>query len=280
MSLLKVIDHSVTKEEFELIENLEFGMLVTSPQPATFELAKYYETEEYISHTDTKRNLFEKVYHLVREYAIKNKVALLNKEQTKGSLLDVGCGTGDFLNAAKNNGWKVTGIEPNEKARVIANTKTDNKVFDTLKLESLPTESFDVISLWHVFEHLPELENHIQVFKKLLKPNGSLIIAVPNHKSFDAKYYKEFWAAYDVPRHLWHFSQNSIKRLFDKFQMNVIKTLPMKFDAFYVSLLSEKIKTGKQNPFNAFLIGLRSNLKAKQSSEYSSLIYVLKNVKK
>jgi len=280
MSLLKVIDHSVTKEEFELIENLEFGMLVTSPQPATFELAKYYETEEYISHTDTKRNLFEKVYHLVRKYAIKNKVALLNKEQTKGSLLDVGCGTGDFLNAAKNNGWKVTGIEPNEKARVIANTKTDNKVFDTLKLESLPTESFDVISLWHVFEHLPELENHIQVFKKLLKPNGSLIIAVPNHKSFDAKYYKEFWAAYDVPRHLWHFSQNSIKRLFDKFQMNVIKTLPMKFDAFYVSLLSEKIKTGKQNPFNAFLIGLRSNLKAKQSSEYSSLIYVLKNVKK
>jgi len=280
MSLLKVIDHSVTKEEFELIENLEFGMLVTSPQPATSELAKYYETEEYISHTDTKRNLFEKVYHLVREYAIKNKVALLNKEQTKGSLLDVGCGTGDFLNAAKNNGWKVTGIEPNEKARVIANTKTDNKVFDTLKLESLPTESFDVISLWHVFEHLPELENHIQVFKKLLKPNGSLIIAVPNHKSFDAKYYKEFWAAYDVPRHLWHFSQNSIKRLFDKFQMNVIKTLPMKFDAFYVSLLSEKIKTGKQNPFNAFLIGLRSNLKAKQSSEYSSLIYVLKNVKK
>jgi len=280
MSLLKVIDHSVTKEEFELIENLEFGMLVTSPQPATSELAKYYETEEYISHTDTKRNLFEKVYHLVRKYAIKNKVALLNKEQTKGSLLDVGCGTGDFLNAAKNNGWKVTGIEPNEKARVIANTKTDNKVFDTLKLESLPTESFDVISLWHVFEHLPELENHIQVFKKLLKPNGSLIIAVPNHKSFDAKYYKEFWAAYDVPRHLWHFSQNSIKRLFDKFQMNVIKTLPMKFDAFYVSLLSEKIKTGKQNPFNAFLIGLRSNLKAKQSSEYSSLIYVLKNVKK
>jgi len=254
--------------------------LVTSPQPPISELAKYYETEEYISHTDTKRNLFEKVYHLVREYAIKNKVTLINIEQAKGSLLDVGCGTGDFINAAKNNGWNVTGIEPNEKARALANTKTDNKVFDILKLESLPAESFDIISLWHVFEHLPELENHIQIFKKLLKPNGSLIIAVPNHKSYDANYYKEFWAAYDVPRHLWHFSQNSIKRLFDKFQMNVIKTLPMKFDAFYVSLLSEKIKTGKQNPFNAFLIGLRSNLKAKQSTEYSSLIYVLKNVKK
>jgi len=280
MSFLKVTDHSVSKEKFELIENTEFGFLVTTPLPDISELPKYYETEEYISHTDTKRNLFEKVYHLVREYAIKNKVALINKEQLKGSLLDIGCGTGDFLNAAKSNGWNVTGIEPNEKARTIANTKTVNNVFDITKLESLPAESFDVISLWHVLEHLPELENHIQVFKKLLKPNGSLIIAVPNHKSFDANYYKEFWAAYDVPRHLWHFSQNSIKNIFAKFEMNVIKTLPMKFDAFYVSLLSEKYKTGKQNPFKAFLIGLRSNLKAKQSSEYSSLIYVLKNVKK
>ena len=280
MKKIKVTDHSVSKEKFELIENLEFGMLVTTPQPHTSDLAKYYETEEYISHTDTKRNLFEKVYHLVRTYAIKKKVALLNKEQSKGSLLDIGCGTGDFLAAAKNNGWNVTGIEPNDKARDIANSKTDNSVFNILKLETLPSESFDVISLWHVFEHLPELENHIKVFKKLLKPNGSLIIAVPNHNSFDATYYKEFWAAYDVPRHLWHFSQNSIKNLFGKFQMTLIKTLPMKFDAFYVSLLSEKYKTGKQNPFKAFLVGLRSNIKAKQSSEYSSLIYVLKNVKK
>jgi len=128
-------------------------------------------------------------------------------------------------------------------------------------------------------EHLPNLEEQIQVFKKLLKSNGSLIIAVPNHKSFDANYYADFWAAYDVPRHLWHFSQSSIKNLFRKFQIELNKTIPMKFDSFYVSLLSEKYKTGKQNPFKALWIGFRSNLKAKHTSEYSSLIYVFKNLK-
>lgn len=280
MSLFKVTDHSVSKEKFELIEDNTYGFLVTTPLPDISELAKYYETEEYISHTDTKRNLFEKVYHLVREYAIKNKVALLNKEQAKGRLLDIGCGTGDFLSAAKNNGWSVTGIEPNENARTKANTKTNNNVFDILKLEILPDDSFDVITLWHVLEHLPDLETHVKVFRRLLKPNGTLIIAVPNHKSFDANYYKDFWAAYDVPRHLWHFSQTSIKKLFQNFQIELNKTIPMKFDSFYVSLLSEKYKTGKKNILKAFWIGLRSNLNAKHTSEYSSLIYVLKNLKK
>jgi len=279
MTLFKVTDHSVSKEKFELVKNTKYGFLVTTPLPDISELAKYYETEEYISHTDTKRNLFEKVYHMVREYAIKKKVALINSEQEKGSLLDIGCGTGDFISAAKNNGWSVIGIEPNVAARAKANSKTDDKVFDISKLESLPADSFDVITLWHVLEHLPNLEVHVQVFKKLLKPNGTLIIAVPNHNSFDANYYKEFWAAYDVPRHLWHFSQVSIKKLFGKFQIELNKTIPMKFDSFYVSLLSEKYKTGKQNPFKAFWIGFRSNLKAKHTSEYSSLIYVFKNLK-
>ncbi len=277
MSILKVTDHSVSKENFNLIKNLKYGFLETTPLPDISKLSKYYETEEYISHTDAKRNLFEKVYHSVRNYAIKNKIALINKEQEKGKLLDVGCGTGDFLFAAKNNGWNVTGIEPNQKARSIANKKNNNTVFDNTELKKLKENSFDVITLWHVLEHLPNLENDIQIFKKLLKPKGTLIVAVPNYKSFDATYYKEFWAAYDVPRHLWHFSQNSIKALFKNFNLNLTKTLPMKFDAFYVSLLSEKYKNGKQNIFKGFYIGLRSNLNAKRTSEYSSLIYVFKN---
>tara|TARA_B110001454_G_scaffold216982_1_gene241292 strand:+ start:1884 stop:2720 length:837 start_codon:yes stop_codon:yes gene_type:complete len=277
LELFKIKDHSVSNEYFELKKNSKYGFLETTPLPDVSELVKYYETEEYISHTDSKRNLFEKVYHLVRNYAIKNKITLINKEQTKGQLLDIGCGTGDFLFAAKNNGWKVTGIEPNEKARNIANKKNNNSVFDNSQLNNLKENSFDVITLWHVLEHLPNLENDILIFKKLLKPSGSLIIAVPNYNSFDANYYKEFWAAYDVPRHLWHFSQNSIKSLFNNFNINLTNTLPMKFDAFYVSLLSEKYKSGKKNIFNAFYIGLRSNLKAFRSSEYSSLIYVFKN---
>jgi 2-polyprenyl-3-methyl-5-hydroxy-6-metoxy-1,4-benzoquinol methylase len=279
LKTITVKDHSVSKEVFELHYNSEFDMLETSPLPSPSELSKYYETEDYISHTDTKRNLFEKVYHLVRSYAIKNKISLINSLSDKGTFLDIGCGTGDVLKAAQDNGWKVTGIEPNEKARTIANSKTNNSVFDISELNKLPDHSFDVISLWHVLEHLPNLEEHVSLFKRLLKPNGKLIIAVPNHKSYDASYYKEFWAAYDVPRHLWHFSQNSIKLLFSKFGMTVVKTLPMQFDSFYVSLLSERYKTGNQNFVKAFYIGLRSNLKAKRTSEYSSLIYVLENTK-
>ena len=136
---------------------------------------------------------------------------------------------------------------------------------------------FDVITMWHVLEHVPNLEKYISQLKQLLKPNGRLVIAVPNYKSFDAKYYKEFWAAYDVPRHLWHFSQKAIKDLFEKENMIVEKTIPMKLDSFYVSLLSEKYKNGKSNPVKAFHVGLLSNIKAKRTKEYSSLIYILKN---
>ena len=279
MKTITVQDHSVSKEIFELHYNSELDMLETSPLPAPSELSKYYDTEDYISHTDAKRNLFEKVYHLVRSYAIKNKISLINSLADKGTFLDIGCGTGDVLKAAQDNGWTITGIEPNEKARALANSKTNNSVFDISELNTLPDHSFDVISLWHVLEHLPNLEEHVGLFKRLLKPNGKLIIAVPNYKSFDAAYYNEFWAAYDVPRHLWHFSQNSIKLLFSKFGMTIVKTLPMKFDSYYVSLLSETYKTGHQNFIKAFYIGLRSNLKAKRTSEYSSLIYVLQNTK-
>lgn len=275
MDTLRVKDHSVSKEFFELTYNSTLDMLVTTPQPKEEVLATYYETEDYISHTDSKRNFFEKLYHLVRKHAIKNKINLLNSLTTKGNFLDIGCGTGDVLLAAKNNGWTITGIEPNAKARAIANFKTDNNVYNIDALHKLPENSFDVISLWHVLEHLPDLDKHINQFKKLLKPEGKLLIAVPNYKSYDACYYKEFWAAYDVPRHLWHFSQNSIRLLFDKFNMKINKVLPMKFDSFYVSLLSEQYKTGKKNFIKAFYIGLVSNFKAKKSKEYSSLIYVI-----
>ena len=275
---LRVKDHSVSGEEFQLLYNPELDLLETSPQPKGEKLSQYYKSEDYISHTDTKRNLFEKAYHLVRTIALKRKLRLINSfNNDSKTLLDIGCGTGDFLQVALNNGWKITGIEPDTNARQIANEKTNNAVLEVEGLNKLDPHSFDVITLWHVLEHLPNLEEHISVFKKLLKPKGTLIIAVPNYKSYDANYYKSFWAAYDVPRHLWHFSQNSIKRLFGKSDFRLEEVRPMTLDAYYVSLLSEKYKSGFMNPIKAFWIGLRSNLKAKQSGEYSSLIYVLKN---
>lgn len=275
---LNVKDHSVSGEEFQLEYDDKYDLLKTIPQPSLDSLSSYYKSEDYISHTDSKRNLFEKAYHFVKQKALRKKVDLIDRLSTDSKeLLDVGCGTGDFLQSALKANWNVIGIEPNEKARAIANSKTDNKVYDLTHLKSLKAHSFDVITLWHVLEHLPNLEEHIQVLKRLLKPNGHLIIAVPNYKSFDAGYYKSYWAAFDVPRHLWHFSQKSIALLFDEVEMKITKTLPLKYDAYYVSLLSEKYKNGWMNYFSAFFVGSRSNLNGGRTGEYSSLTYILKN---
>lgn len=272
---IKVKDHSVSGEKFELLLDEELQLLKTHPQPELESLGKYYESEDYISHTDGKRSLFEKIYHWVKIYSLNKKVSLINSlHKNKGNLLDIGAGTGDFLVTAKANGWQITGVEPNENAKKLAVSKGVSFEND---IESIENQKFDVITMWHVLEHVPNVEHQIKELKRLLKPNGTIIIAVPNFKSFDAGYYGEFWAAYDVPRHLWHFSKTSIEKLFGNENMKLIKIIPMIFDSFYVSLLSEKYKNGKMNFFKAFWIGLRSNWKANQSKEYSSHIYVLKN---
>lgn len=272
---LTVKDHSVSKEIFDLYYDEELDMLITSPQPELQNLGRYYESEDYISHTDNKRSLFEKAYHFVKNIALKNKLNLINSQQPqKGKLLDIGAGTGDFLLTAKNDGWETIGVEPSDRAKNIAKEKGISFVEEIRTLEN---HSLDVITMWHVLEHVPDLELQIQELKRLLKPTGTLIIAVPNYKSFDASHYETFWAAYDVPIHFWHFSKKSIQLLFERVDMKLEKVLPMKLDSFYVSLLSEKYKTGKMNYIKAFLIGLKSNWKAKNSKEYSSHIYVLKN---
>ena len=274
---LTVKDHSVSGEEFQLIYNDQLEMLETCPQPSEAQLPKYYQSEDYISHTDAKRNWFEKVYHFIKTIALKRKLKLINSFNSEDKrLLDIGCGTGDFLKVAKDNQWHVSGVEPNPNARTIANQKTNNSVFDIDQLLKFEKHSFDVITLWHVLEHLPKLENHIAVFESLLKPNGRLVIAVPNYKSHDANYYKSHWAAFDTPRHLWHFSQKAISKLVQQKGMGVVKTEPMTFDAYYVSLLSEKYKNGSMNPIKAFWVGWQSNIKAKRSGEFSSLIYIIK----
>jgi len=272
----KVKDYLVTGESFELIYDSEKEMLITYPKPVLKNLSKYYESEEYISHTDSKKGIVSYLYQTVKKRALQKKVALINSlNNGSGTLLDIGSGTGDFLKQAKEANWKVSGVEPNEGAKKLAKTKG---VALKKSINDYKGKSFDVITLWHVLEHIPNLDETISTIEGLLKPNGILIIAVPNYKSFDAGYYKEYWAAYDVPRHLWHFSQTSMKKLFSE-NLQLVKTNPMIFDSFYVSLLSEKNKTGSQNLIKAFFIGLRSNLAARKSKEYSSLIYCFKKVK-
>ena len=276
-TFLTVKDHSVTGETFQLLLDDDLQLLKTDPQPSADNLGRYYESDDYISHTDGKRTLFEKLYHTVKQKALRDKIKLLEGfKPSKGNLLDIGAGTGDFLVEAKKSGWRITGIEPSSKARGIATAKG---ISFANNLEAIEDHSQDVITMWHVLEHVPDIEKEIAELKRILKHDGVLIIAVPNYKSYDAQYYGNFWAAYDVPRHLWHFSKTSIKKLFAVQKMDLVEILPMKFDSFYVSLLSEKYKTGKMNFIGGFLTGLKSNMKAKQNMEYSSHIYVLKNAK-
>ena len=266
-------DHTVSGELYRVMKNQEYDFLVTSPVPS--DLAKYYQSEDYISHTDAKKSLFDNVYQIVKRHTLKKKVALLNSflpEQK--TVLDIGAGTGDFLHACKKDNWKVVGVEPSIKAREIAESKN---VLLEKELSFFKGQKFDVITLWHVLEHVENLEAYTQSLQELLKENGTLLIAVPNYKSFDASHYGSFWAAFDVPRHVWHFSQTSIQKIFALVSLKVVQTLPMKFDAYYVSLLSEKYKKGKMNIVKSFWVAFQSNWKAKSSSEYSSLIYVLKN---
>ncbi|MBM6500801.1 class I SAM-dependent methyltransferase [Flavobacterium macrobrachii] len=270
----KVVDHSVSKEVFDLHHNPEFDMLITFPKPSLEKLPSYYESDDYISHTDGKRSVFEKMYHFVKGIALKKKLKLINSQSQKGKLLDIGAGTGDFLAVANSDGWQTVGIEPSTKAKEIAIKKGVNFAQDFASLES---NSFDIITMWHVLEHVPNLEEYISELKRLIKSSGTIIIAVPNFKSYDAKYYGEFWAAFDVPRHLWHFSKTAIQKLFAKQNLKLVEVLPMKFDSFYVSLLSEKYKNGKMNFLKAFWIGLKSNQYGNRKKEYSSHIYVIKS---
>jgi 2-polyprenyl-3-methyl-5-hydroxy-6-metoxy-1,4-benzoquinol methylase len=265
-------DHTVSGEVYKVMINKEYDMLVTTPVPKN--LASYYKSENYISHTDSKKSLLDKVYQIVKNTTLKRKLKLIDSFKTSSkNILDVGSGTGDFLKVCKNNSWNVFGVEPNLDARNIAAKKGITLQENLSELKNI---QFDVITLWHVLEHVEDLSAYISILNKLLCKDGKLLIAVPNFKSEDANYYKEFWAAFDVPRHLWHFSQTSIFKLFSSENMIVEKTIPMKFDAYYVSLLSEKYKSGKMNPIKSFYRGFVSNLKAKRSKEYSSLIYVLK----
>ena len=266
-------DFLVTGESFDLLIDSTRDLLITSPQPNEQDLSKYYESNLYISHTDSKAGLMAFLYQYVKKYSLALKLRLiLRLNGSSGTLLDIGSGTGDFLKLAKDNGWEAKGVEPNAAARNLAKQK-NLEVFETIDM--LSGQTYDVITLWHVLEHLPNLELVTQKIAHLLKPGGTLVVAVPNFNSYDAKYYKRYWAAYDTPRHLWHFSKTSMAKIFP-LSVRLVKTKPMLFDAFYVSLLSEKYKKGTTFSVKALFIGLWSNIAGLRSKEYSSQMYCYK----
>ena len=269
-------DYSISNEQFVIVRCDHCKFLLTNPRPLPDRLSSYYESDNYVSHSNKANNIINLAYKIARYFTLRSKHKLIQKCSNKdNSLLDYGCGTGSFLTFCKNKGWKVAGIEPNEKARKIASN--DSSIRIEQKLEHLdPKDSYAIITLWHVLEHIPDLNNALEKIATKLSKKGTLIIAVPNPESWDAQHYKKYWAGYDVPRHLYHFTQSSVKQLMKNHKLKVKNIVPMKLDSYYVSLLSETYSKSKNKYFKALLNGYKSNSYArKNNNNYSSLIYIV-----
>jgi 2-polyprenyl-3-methyl-5-hydroxy-6-metoxy-1,4-benzoquinol methylase len=271
-------DHTVSQKKFAIWHCTNCTARFTQDVPEQNAIGPYYQSDNYISHSDTKKGFINALYHLVRRRTLDKKKRLVTSQvgMMKGEILDIGCGTGAFLNTMKMAGWSITGLEPDETAREKAITLYRINPQPPEKLFELNIGSFNAITMWHVLEHVHQLHAYIKQLEKLLMPQGKIFIAVPNYTSKDAEMYKENWAAYDVPRHLYHFSPASMEQLLSTYNLKTTVLKPMWYDSFYVSMLSEKYKTGKANIIAAFWNGLISNLKAvRDISKCSSVIYVI-----
>ena len=277
---LSAKDYTYSGSSFRLVKCDSCTLVFTNPIPDEVEIGRYYDNPDYVSHSDTKKGLLFTVYTLVKSRALKQKRLLLETQTTQRTALDYGAGTGDFSAELANNGWSVISYEPHENAREKIHAKASNITLVN-SLETLPTGKVSTITLWHVLEHVHRPKETLRAFNRLLSHQGTLIIAVPNYQSFDAQFYKEEWAAYDVPRHLYHFEFDSMKTLVENHGFTLKQIKPMWFDSTYVSLLSEK---NVNNPsainsmagwLRAFLIGALSNLLAiNKTKRCSSITYI------
>lgn len=264
-------DFLVTREKFQIYGCLVCGLRFTNPRPNDDQLASYYDSHEYISHGNETSSLVTGLYKIARTFTLRKKRQLIEKISSNKRLLDVGCGTGHFIEYCQQYGWQVNGVEPNQIARTQAEAKT--KIIIQQDISEVVDATYNVITLWHVLEHLPDLEQIINKLKYLLAPGGTLIIAMPNYEAFEATVFKEYWAAYDVPRHLYHFNRKAVAHLTKLHGLKIVRTYPMKLDSFYISLLSNKNKSNANKYINSFITGLLSNIYAIKSKNYSSLIY-------
>ena len=267
-------DEFLTQEDFQIYECLKCGLLFTEPRPEKSVIGKYYKSDEYYSHQENKTGFIPKLYESVKSVNLKKKYKMATEGIAKGRVLDIGCGVGDFLHTMEQNGWDAVGIEPSEDAKAIAKKRIKAQIFDTEAQETLPDNSFDLITMWHVLEHVDDLHWQLKQLEHLIKPNGRVVIAVPNYKSYDGDFYKEKWAAYDVPRHLNHFNQEALVKLFKVNNLTHVKTEKLIWDAYYISYMSENYKHHSFPLIRGAYRGLLSNLKARRSGEWSSLVYV------
>ncbi|MDO7884875.1 methyltransferase domain-containing protein [Hymenobacter cheonanensis] len=276
---LQVQDKSVSQETFTIQQCAACGFQFTNPRPDAANIGKYYESDAYVSHNSAAQGLVNRVYKVARYFTVRRKVALINRLNggRPGQLLDYGCGTGHFLAGAKRGGWQVTGLEPNARARHDATARVGQPILEASALAGLAPGSFDIISLWHVLEHVHALHDTLAQLIRKLRPGGKLLVAVPNAESLDAQHYRQNWAAYDVPRHLYHFAPAPMRQLLARHGLRLVQTLPLPLDAYYISMLSERHLAPERagGPLAVLKAGYKSNQYAAQhGGHYSSVLYV------
>ena len=266
-------DYHLTQESFALVQCKKCEHVFTNPRPSKENISRFYESPDYISHTSKSQGLISPLYKIARDFNLRWKKTLIEHYQQVGTLLDYGAGTGHFLKFINDiQGWSAQGIEPAEKARDFAK---DLGLTVHNELGPNNEQKFDVITAWHVIEHVHELRSTIKAIRKRMHDTSTFLMAVPNPQSFDAKHYGEYWAGYDVPRHLHHFTRSSVEKLLVASKLKLAKVIPMKLDAFYVSMLSEKYQKKSAPLINAIKVGLRSNANGKRNGQYSSLVYII-----
>lgn len=272
--ILWLKDEFLTKEEFHICECQNCGLLYTMPRPSKDKIGEYYKSEIYYSHQENKKGFIPKIYETVKKVNLKYKYKLATSEISKGKLLDIGCGVGDFIHLAEEQGWECTGVEPSEDAKVIARKRIRANVLTSEEIEQIPDATFDLITMWHVLEHVDDLNWQVEQLHRLIKPQGRIVIAVPNYTSYDAQFYREQWAAYDVPRHLSHFNKTTLTKIFKTKGLELKKVEKLIWDAYYISYMSEQYKHHSLPLVRGAFHGFLSNLKARRSGEWSSLVYV------
>jgi SAM-dependent methyltransferase len=276
---LSAVDQTVSHETFSILQCGNCGLRFTQDVPDAGSIGRYYQSDNYISHSNTNKGLVNRLYHMVRRQTLSDKYRLIASatRTRQGKLLDIGAGTGAFVGYMQERGWEVTGLEPDETARRVALTDHRVELLDMDQLFSLPPDSFDAVTLWHVLEHVHDLHPYLERLKTLVRRSGRIFIAVPNYTCYDAEVYQAFWAAYDVPRHLYHFSPNAMESLLTQHGLQLQYSQPMWFDSIYISMLSEKYRGGGHgNNVKAVMTGLVSNTKAFiDKGRCSSLIYVI-----
>ena len=271
-------DEFSTKKDFHICECLNCGLLYTMPRPSKEKIGAYYKSDEYYSHQENKKGFVPRLYEAIKKINLKHKFRLASRDLPVGKLLDIGCGVGDFLHVAENKGWQCTGVEPSEEAREIARQRIKGDLLYSEDLEQLPDQSFDLITMWHVLEHVDDLKWQVAQLQRLIKPNGRIVIAVPNYRSYDGRFYNAYWAAYDVPRHLNHFNKTVLTKIFKTSGLSLVCMDKLVWDAYYISFMSEQYKHHFMPLVRGVFRGLVSNAKARRSGESSSLVYVFRPI--